>query len=136
MKISVLAICLLAGACTAPPASFDKELAGPAPTNYKATIAAYIKRTYFDPYSLRDVKISTPSQGRVTITQGVLRIPVSDQQGWFVCVELNAKNRMGGYVGLTDKGFLLRNETIIDDDVECPADTLTTLQPWPELEGK
>jgi hypothetical protein len=95
---------------------------GPFPNDYKSILAQEIKRTYFDPHSLRDVSISTPIAGNLphTVT------------GWVVCMEANGKNRMGGYVGLKTYGFLIRNGVVIysESDMTTGLCRFQSLSPW------
>lgn len=69
----------------------DQDQIGPYPYGYTETLKSYVKKHYFDPYSMRDVAHSTPIQGHLYF-----------KQGWLVCIEANAKNRMGAYTGLKE----------------------------------
>ena len=74
-----------------PPASAD--VPGPeqgVPDNYREMVAAKIRDTFFDPYSIRDAEISLPLHHPVTLM---------GKSNPLVCVRTNAKNRMGAYVG-------------------------------------
>lgn len=72
--------------CTIFSASAWAADAGPRPDNYRELVVEYMKESFKDPASIRDAKISSPYiyQKRAV---------------WQVCVEANAKNSMGGYVG-------------------------------------
>jgi hypothetical protein len=121
-KIAAAIICLGIAACAAPPA-VTPQSAGPVPENYKAILKAHIEKNYFDPYSLRNVAISKPALGKI-----------GSEPGWLVCLQNNAKNRMGGYVGLKKDAYLIRNGGIIgSEDAALVCDTLQ-LEPWPEME--
>lgn len=78
-------------------------MAGPAPVNYKAIVAAWARTSFVDPYSMRDVTITRPVE--VTAEPGMF--------GWLVCLGANAKNRMGGYTGLKYHALLMRSESVV-----------------------
>ena len=109
-------------------AKFDANQAGPYPDNYKEIIAEHIKQTHYDPYSMRDVYISRPHPGTFALAQW-----------YYVCVQKNAKNRMGGYVGLRREAYLININGVIlnfDDYPNCRNGGVyaATLEPWPEME--
>lgn len=82
-----------------------------------------------DPYSIRDAKITQPYQ-----CSAILFNPPIDA---CVCVEANAKNAMGGYVGVKKYAVLLSGKRYMqsapNDDGIRPCNGL---MPFPELEGK
>ena len=82
--------------------TMDPAAIGPHPTNYRAAVKRYIEKTFFDPYSLRSVRLSIPREGHIFF-----------QQGWIVCLEANAKNRFGAYTGLRRTALLIRNDEVI-----------------------
>ncbi|SOB93700.1 hypothetical protein [Thalassospira xiamenensis] len=92
-------LCVLLASCV----TADPEQIGPYPSDFKETVANHIWQTFFDPYSIRDAKISYPKQGHLFFSQG-----------WVVCTRMNAKNRMGGYVGLTTTAYLLNRGAVIN----------------------
>lgn len=98
------------------------EQAGPPPVDYRSTVAKEIKESYFDPYSIRDAKISKP-------------FLLND--GWSVCVSANAKNRMGGYVGQKFTRYIFSGNKIINEmdeyNVDCAG---IDVFPFPEIEMK
>ena len=108
---------------------------GPFPTDFKTTIRKHVLRSFFDPYSIRDASISEPVGSRT-----------GEPDGWLVCLETNAKNRMGGYTGLSRTAYYVRLggqvvglETGDYGNYSCSGRTLTgtrtlTYSPWPELE--
>ena len=108
---------------------------GPFPTDFKTTIKKHVLRSFFDPYSIRDASISEPVGSRT-----------GEPDGWLVCLETNAKNRMGGYTGLSRTAYYVRLggqvvglETGDYGNYSCSGRTLTgtrtlTFSPWPELE--
>jgi hypothetical protein len=99
---------------------------GEAPLDdYKALVKDYMEEKFFDPYSFRDVAISFPVEGVLDYTSG-----------WLVCVEANAKNRMGGYVGLKRTAFLIKNNQVkvmIEGASICAT---AIVLPWPEMENR
>ena len=122
-KLITIAALAMLSSC----AQYNPESAGQPPTDHKAAVANYIKTTFFDPYSLRDVAISDPVPGIMFY-----------QSGYLVCFQANAKNRMGGYIGIHRTGLLLRNDAVIaylDEDSRCYAPELA-MAPWPEMEGR
>ena len=120
-KIAAVIIYLGIAACVAPPVT--PQGAGPAPENYKAILKAHIEKSYFDPYSLRNVAISKPTLGKI-----------GPNPGWLVCLQSNAKNRMGSYVGLKKDAYLIRNGIIIGSEDEAPVCETLQLDPWLETE--
>jgi hypothetical protein len=120
-KIAAVIACLGIATCAAPPA--PQQSAGPAPENYKAILKAHIEKSYFDPYSVRNVAVSKPTLGKI-----------GSEPGWVVCLQSNAKNRMGGYVGLKKDAYLIRNGIIINSETEAPVCEALQLEPWPEIE--
>jgi hypothetical protein len=103
----------------------NPEEIGPYPSNYKEMLKAHVLRTYFDPYSLRSVSVSQPIQGHLFF-----------QQGWVVCLESNAKNRMGGYAGLQRTAYLLNRNAVVQtmEKATLCDDARVSYSPWPELE--
>ena len=103
----------------------NPEAIGPYPQDYKEILKTHILRTYFDPYSLRSVSVSQPIQGHLYF-----------QQGWIVCLEVNAKNRMGGYIGLQRTAYLLNRGTVVQtmEEAQLCDNVQVSYSPWPELE--
>lgn len=79
---------------------------GTCPENYKETIIEYLHRHLYDPYSIKDLQISSPTKGWSKC--------IDDYYFGYWCeIYLNAKNRMGGYVGLTRYLACFNNETLL-----------------------
>ncbi len=114
--IAILGILAMAGCTTVGPVEI-----GSYPTNYKNIIKAHIERSFFDPYSLRNVSITGPLKGPL---------------GWIVCLEANAKNRMGGYTGLQRTSFVINSGKVIDSLTLKPALLChgMVFTRWPEME--
>lgn len=90
----------------------------------KAQVINYVRGEFFDPYSIRDAEIS-----------GVVRL--LDTGYHAVCVRMNAKNRMGGYIGMTVTSFRLSGTAVIGTLQDAPACKSAQLvyEPFPELEA-
>ena len=117
-KVGLLIVALSLCGCSAP----TTQEIGSYPSNYREIIKAYINQTYVDPPSIRDVSISTP-------------VPAHDLllEGWLVCVQANAKNRMGGYTGLETTGYWISRGVVTDSDENEELCGRVTLNPWPEM---
>jgi hypothetical protein len=95
------------------------------PENYRQVVIGEVKKSFYDPYSVRDASISKPiDASRVT---GPIQT---------VCVKANAKNRMGGYVGLRETAFDFRENVVIaarqtGAKASCAA---AVYEPFPEIE--
>ena len=94
----------------------DKDLInsgdyGVYPDSYEDIIKAYFEKVLFDPFSAH-YKFTTPERGflrKAPIAGGGV-----STLGYRVVVEVNAKNRMGGYVGWSTYIFFIRNNQIIN----------------------
>lgn len=71
-----------------------KRRSTPGPEWYREAVAEHIRKTFVDPYSIRDAEISIPVR-----IEPVLDMPDPPGGQWSVCVMANARNRLGGYVG-------------------------------------
>ncbi len=67
----------------------------PPPSNYQEIIKNRISRTLIDPTSPK-YEFAPPSQG---YTKKSALFNTSEQFGWRVCGNVNAKNKFGGYKG-------------------------------------
>lgn len=90
----------------------------------RAAAVKYIKETFYDPYSIRDASISHA----VTLLDTGFRA---------ICVKFNAKNRMGGYVGMTATSLRFRDGTIVSSLQNAPAcnDPRMHYAAFPEIQG-
>lgn len=97
------------------------QAAGPYPTNYRELVRTEIRRSFKDPYSVRDATISAPQAGSNFLIGS----------GWFVCLRANAKNSFGAYIGQKYAIFVIANGVITSAgegasngatfaDVNCP----------------
>lgn len=123
-RIVLLVLAALAGCQTVPldPVYATARPPTPALRSYLAEQA----RTFLaDPYSVRDVAVSS-----VTTL-----IPKANTT--LVCVRGNAKNRMGGYVGMTVYAIRMTGDTAtgsFENDPFC-GDPRLTWYPFPELKN-
>lgn len=101
MKLKLFSIVLVLAltSCVTP----DRAAIGPYPRDFKQIISKHIRETFYDPYSIRDAEITFPREGHLFF-----------KQGWIVCTKLNAKNRYGGYVGLTTTAYLIHNNQVFN----------------------
>lgn len=137
----MLLICLVLGGCASSPPPESASLAlAPAqlvePTSARKSILAQRSRMWKDPDSIRDARIGRPHACQhPTIVGGrFTSVPAS-----CVCLELNAKNSYGGYVGMkrTIVAFVEGREIdTVDGGVAGFQDYCQDLAPFPELNGK
>lgn len=105
--ISVLFFVLISG-CVTPisPEQITSADYGKVPSNYQDSVKGHMESLLFDPYSAHYRFIGDPIKGYAYVS-GTLNPPVF---GHLVTVGINAKNRMGGYVGETPYTFLFKDE--------------------------
>jgi hypothetical protein len=121
MKVTLVIATLLLAGCVTP----DRNAIGPYPSGAGIDLVRdYVRQNFFDPYSMQDVSLSQPQHGHIFMSQG-----------WIVCLEANAKNRMGGYTGLSRTAILIRNEKVISAFDKAPLcnDRSLIYTPWPDL---
>ncbi len=117
--IAALMVLALAG-CSAPWMQPSKDALAAAdygtfPTNYEALVKERIRTTFFDSYSVQELKIGAPVKGWIkdpAITGGTFHF------GYLVNFECNAKNRQGGYVGLKTTQVFIRDGSVRDIPTE------------------
>jgi hypothetical protein len=80
-------IIFVLGACGS---EMPREAVGQVPPDYKQIIVAAVRKHFYDPFSIRDAKVSSIFKGF-----NAMAYP-----RWSVCIEANAKSRVGGYTGL------------------------------------
>lgn len=83
---------------------------GQYPENYREIVDGWVHRTFFDPYSVRDLSMTKPE--KYFIQQPPL-LGGGRLFGYRVRVSANAKNRLGGYTGLQTTNVLIRNGKVI-----------------------
>lgn len=91
-----IAMALLVGCATAPPTADDFANVGPLPADYQDQVKKYFEESLIDPDSAKYYFVGEPKVGAHE-GYGLNRTP--RVVGWIVSVEVNAKNRMGGYTG-------------------------------------
>lgn len=84
---------------------------GPKPENLEKMLKARLARTLVDPGSLTQFAVSEPTKCGKKKGMGT---PV---YGWCATYEYNAKNRMGGYGGLSEHEVMIFNGKVIFDDL-------------------
>ncbi len=106
-----LVLALAVGACAKPPTALEIATAdyGPYPSDYQDIIKRYMGNLLFDPYSAVYENWRGPSQG---YTGGNF---VQTAFGYRVCVDINAKNRLGGYVGRKPHFFMIRYGAVVQE---------------------
>ena len=91
----------------------DEEIAkanyGEKPTQYKQKIEAYVKSSLFDPESAQFTNYSAPKKDWLSKFEGFGGVKYF---GWLVCVDVNAKNHYGGYVGRERNFFIFQGNEI------------------------
>lgn len=93
IAVTIAAVLPLAG-CLDPQVVPTAQVNAAPPSEYRAAVREFVRTTFFDPYSLRDVAISQP----IPIRHGL----TGQDTVWYVCLRANGKNRMGAYVGLRE----------------------------------
>lgn len=131
MKKILAATCLvsLAGCMEVQPVATSEVNVAP-PSNARAAALGYARRSFFDPYSVRDASISQP----FVIPYGL----AGQSQAWVVCVRANAKNRLGAYAGLQETLIVFEGDTV--DESRSMRDVTSACRsaqygPFPELEA-
>jgi hypothetical protein len=132
---AVLCASVLAG-CLDPQTVPSGQVNAAPPVNYRQTVAEYVRTAWVDPYSIRDAAISQP----FPIRYGLM----GQDTVWFVCVRDNARNRLGGYTGLTETPIAFTGNAIDrnrSDIVRTEMGGRTmckpaVYEPFPEIEGK
>lgn len=106
----------LVTACASAPTNEQVNAAdiGPYPSNYEQIVKANFETTLFDPYSAVFRFTRTPTRGYGGSVVGGAKI------GWVVCGTVNAKNRMGGYVGAKYFAVVISNGAVVDRQIDTP----------------
>lgn len=85
---------------------------GEYPSDYQKIVEDHFSHSLFDPYSAH-YRFEKPYQGFSTKAPIVGGGP--DKFGWLVEVGVNAKNRLGGYVGEKQFRLLIKNGRVIQE---------------------
>lgn len=108
----VLILLLVSSGCATMPTQQELsnlDYGSPLTIDYQTVIKNYFNKVLFDPYSAH-YNFGNPRQywyKEAPLLGGKL------YAGYIVFVGVNAKNRMGGYVGVKEYGFLFKNNQII-----------------------
>lgn len=96
------------------------------PLNYRQIIVEEVRKSFFDPYSVRDTAISQPIAGQAILG------PTAT-----VCVRANAKNRMGGYTGVKATAFVFRASQLTTTDQQYAGLLCdnAAYEPFPEIDS-
>lgn len=98
--------CQTAASDTTPAQSASSS--GP-PQNYRQFAIDHVKKTFFDPYSIRDAEISAPKLAAgPSLNSNGFNTP------WVVCIRANAKNRMGAYTGRKVTAIALSDSGVVN----------------------
>ena len=98
----------LSGCATVPPREqMENANYGNYPNNYQEIIKEYYSRVLFDPYSAHYRWIKSPYKGYFSALGKF-------NYGYVVHVGINAKNRLGGYVGEKQEAVLIHNDAVIN----------------------
>ncbi len=111
MKRNIVSLFLLLSACAQPPSAeiIARADYGAYPSNFQEIIKTYMGNILFDPYSAVYENWRGPSRG---YSGGNF---IETKFGYRVCVDINAKNRLGGYVGRKHYYFLIKNRVVVRD---------------------
>ena len=107
----VTAVLLLSSCAGLSPQHRDlmQDDVGPYPENYEALIKQWLQVNLKDPYTVRDLAITQPIQGKYW---GGLLVTGGNVTAYRSCVQYNAKNSYGAYIGLRAYSFWLKNGRI------------------------
>jgi hypothetical protein len=90
---------------------------GPYPANYQQDVQTFLSAYLKDPGSISQFSESTPHQG--VYWMGALY--GGAYPAWAVCIQYNAKNSYGGYVGLQHLAVYIKDDQVIRWE-ELPAE--------------
>jgi len=85
------------------------DYGAPLSIDYESSIKNYFDKSLFDPYSAH---YSFSSPETCCLKEGLLS-GGRQYVGYLVVVGVNAKNRMGAYVGMQEYGFLFKNNRLV-----------------------
>src|SRR5581483_4974479 len=89
---------------------------GPDPgTSIEAVVKQFLEPTLFDPFSAV-YRVQQPPKRMWVLRNGA---PI---YGYGTCIAINAKNRMGGYVGFKSRFFLINGGVVVFDSYATMAD--------------
>lgn len=107
---AVIAVTVLIGCATPPVRPTQDQINnadyGPYPDNYEQIIKDQYTKTLFDPYTAVYTFKGSPTKAWFSRYGQVM-------YGWAICGTINAKNRMGGYVGAQPFYFLFHKGNVV-----------------------
>lgn len=122
-RLTLIALFVLAAATACvhgrpTPAQLATADYGPFPSDYETIVKNYYSKSLFDPYSAVYEFAGPPKQGWAAVPRGsgALGELVRGYEpvfGWEVQGRINAKNRLGGYVGGRPFILLIRDGRVI-----------------------
>ena len=104
--VALLVVVAFISCASAPPPTPEQIAAadyGPFPENYQEIVQSHMANVLIDPASAEYVNWRGPSKGWAGDRMSGYSF------GYRVCVEVNAKNRMGGYAGRKLWHFVIRD---------------------------
>jgi hypothetical protein len=111
----VVGLIFTVSACTTPQTTPQEP--GSYPANYAELVQTWMRTALVDPYSVMDLTISKPQLRHFQIWNGLLYGGgYSNYHVWVTCATYNAKNRMGGYVGLSHEAFWIAEGRIVQTE--------------------
>lgn len=110
-SLSIIVCCIFAilfSSCYMRPspveiANFDY---GEYPTNYEEIIKDYLNEILVDPFSIKDLTISSPRKKWIQFAS-------MRHVGYLCYGSFFAKNRMGGYTGKSEYAFIINNGRVV-----------------------
>ncbi len=82
---------------------------GETPIEYKKIVEDYVKAGLIDPESAQFTRFSNPKKDWLSDNE----IGGNVYIGWLVCVEVNAKNKFGGYAGRKTYTLILKDNKVL-----------------------
>lgn len=128
-KLWCLGAALSLAACAGTTTGSVVPAASLTPAEAKQIVLAGRAQIWKDPYSIRDARIGEP----YACAGGLAH--VGNMPNVCVCVEANARNAFGGYVGLKQSAVLISGRAIVDVMPPRSQDRCDSLLPFPDLNG-
>lgn len=115
LLVASAAIALFLTSCATGPTPEELRSAsfGAAPDLYEEPVKHYLSRMLIDPYSARYTFDVEPMQGWY-------RVAGEFRYGYYVCGTVNAKNRLGAYVGAKSFYAFLRDGRVMAAQIGAP----------------
>lgn len=94
----------LSGCASGSGAQIETGSANAKPAAWRQLAQEHVRRTFKDPYSIRDGEIAEPY-----LSPGPVLMPGGFGVPWIVCVRANAKNAYSAYEGASPVAILIHN---------------------------